>query len=351
MAKKFEIRNSTAEFLTFIAEGKENGVQVFYKDETIWATQQAIATLFDKNKSTISRHIANIYNEGELKRDATVAKIATVVNRGIRGEVEDELEYYNLDIIISVGYRTNSVRATQFRQWATYILRQYAIRGYVIDKKRMENGQFIGVDYFEQLLEEIREIRLSERNFYQKLTDIYATAIDYNRDAPTTHEFFKKVQNKMHYAVHGHTAAELIVERADAEKEHMGLTTWAKAPDGKIIKSDVSIAKNYLKENELQALGRLVNAYLDIAKDMAERHIPMTMEDWAKRIDKFLDVTDREVLQDAGRITAEFAKEYAETEFEKYRIIQDRLFQSDFDKLNDNGELPELPFEDGNRDK
>ena len=255
-------------------------------------------------------------------------------------------------MIISVGYRTNSVRATQFRQWATYILRQYAIRGYVIDKKRMENGQFIGVDYFEQLLEEIREIRLSERNFYQKLTDIYATSIDYNRDAPTTREFFKKVQNKMHYAVHGHTAAELIVVRADAEKEHMGLTTWAKAPNGKIIKSDVSTAKNYLKENELQALGRLVNAYLDIAKDMAERHIPMTMEDWAKRIDKFLDATDREVLQDAGRITAEYAKEYAETEFEKYRIIQDRLFQSDFDKLNNNGELPpadrceELPEEE-----
>lgn len=351
MAKKFEIRNSTAEFLTFVAEGKENGVQVFYKDENIWATQQAIATLFDKNKSTISRHIANIYNEGELQRDATVAKFATVVNRGIRGEVEDELEYYNLDMIISVGYRTNSVRATQFRQWATFILRQYAIRGYVIDKKRMENGQFIGVDYFEQLLEEIREIRLSERNFYQKLTDIYATSIDYNRDAPTTREFFKKVQNKMHYAVHGHTAAELIVERADAEKEYMGLTTWAKAPDGKIIKSDVSTAKNYLRENELQALGRLVNAYLDIAKDMAERHIPMTMEDWAKRIDKFLDATDREILQDAGRITAEYAKEYAETEFEKYRIIQDRLFQSDFDKLNNRGNLPELSFEYGGDDE
>lgn len=346
MAKNFEIRNSTAEFLTFIASGKEDGVQVFYKNETIWATQQAIAVLFDKNKSTISRHIANIYNEGELQRDATVAKFATVVNRGIRGEVEDELEYYNLDMIISVGYRTNSVRATQFRQWATFILRQFAIRGYVIDKKRMENGQFIGVDYFEQLLEEIREIRLSERNFYQKLTDIYATAIDYHRDAPTTREFFKKVQNKMHYAVHGHTAAELIVERADAEKEHMGLTSWAKAPDGKILKSDVSIAKNYLKENELQALGRLVNAYLDVAKDMAERHIPMTMEDWAKRIDKFLDATDREVLQDAGRITAEYAKEYAESEFEKYRIIQDRLFQSDFDKLGDNTGFLELPFED-----
>ena len=346
MAKNFEIRNSTAEFLTFIASGKEDGVQVFYKNETIWATQQAIAVLFDKNKSTISRHIANIYNEGELQRDATVAKFATVVNRGIRGEVEDELEYYNLDMIISVGYRTNSVRATQFRQWATFILRQFAIRGYVIDKKRMENGQFIGVDYFEQLLEEIREIRLSERNFYQKLTDIYATSIDYNRDAPTTREFFRKVQNKMHYAVHGHTAAELIVERADADKEHMGLTTWAKAPDGKILKSDVSVAKNYLKENELKALGRLVNAYLDVAKDMAERHIPMTMEDWAKRIDKFLDATDREILQDAGHITAEYAKEYAESEFEKYRIIQDRLFQSDFDKLSDNTGFLELPFED-----
>lgn len=346
MAKNFEIRNSTAEFLTFIASGKENGVQVFYKNETIWATQQAIAVLFDKNKSTISRHIANIYNEGELQRDATVAKFATVVNRGIRGEVEDELEYYNLDMIISVGYRTNSVRATQFRQWATFILRQFAIRGYVIDKKRMENGQFIGVDYFEQLLEEIREIRLSERNFYQKLTDIYATSIDYNRDAPTTREFFRKVQNKMHYAVHGHTAAELIVERADADKEHMGLTTWAKAPDGKILKSDVSVAKNYLKENELKALGRLVNAYLDVAKDMAERHIPMTMEDWAKRIDKFLDATDREILQDAGHITAEYAKENAESEFEKYRIIQDRLFQSDFDKLSDNTGFLELPFED-----
>lgn len=346
MSNNFEIRNSTAEFLTFIASGKEDGVQVFYKNETIWATQQAIAILFDKNKSTISRHIANIYNEGELQRDATVAKFATVVNRGIRGEVEDELEYYNLDMIISVGYRTNSVRATQFRQWATFILRQFAIRGYVIDKKRMENGQFIGVDYFEQLLEEIREIRLSERNFYQKLTDIYATSIDYNRDAPTTREFFKKVQNKMHYAAHGHTAAELIVERADADKEHMGLTTWAKAPDGKILKSDVSVAKNYLKGNELQALGRLVNAYLDVAKDMAERHIPMTMEDWAKRIDKFLDATDREVLQDAGSITAEYAKEYAESEFEKYRIIQDRLFHSDFDKLEDNAGFLELPFDE-----
>lgn len=295
-----------------------------------------MATLFDVDKSGISRHIKKIFSEGELSTDTTVAKIATVVNRGIRGEVEDELEYYNLDMVIAVGYRVNSRRATQFRQWCTFVLRQYAIRGYVIDKKRMENGSFIGVDYFEQLLEEIREIRLSERNFYQKLTDIYATAIDYNRDAPTTRDFFKKVQNKMHYAVHGHTAAELIVERADADKEHMGLTTWAKAPNGKIIRSDVSVVKNYLKQNELQALGRLVNAYLDIAKDMAERHIPMTMEDWAKRIDKFLDATNREILQSAGSITAEYAKQYAESEFEKYRVIQDRLFRSDFDLLNDN---------------
>ena len=334
--KKFEIRNSTAEFLIFMAEGKEDGVQVVYKDETIWCTQKAMATLFDVDKSGISRHIKKILSEGELSTDTTVAKIATVVNRGIRGEVEDELEYYNLDMVIAVGYRVNSRRATQFRQWCTFVLRQYAIRGYVIDKKRMENGSFIGVDYFEQLLEEIREIRLSKRNFYQKLTDIYATAIDYNRDAPTTRDFFKKVQNKMHYAVHGHTAAELIVERADADKEHMGLTTWAKAPNGKIIRSDVSVAKNYLKQNELQALGRLVNAYLDIAKDMAERHIPMTMEDWAKRIDKFLDATNRDILQGAGSITAEYAKQYAESEFEKYRVIQERLFRSDFDLLNDN---------------
>ncbi len=342
--KKFEIRNSTAEFLIFMAEGKEDGVQVVYKDETIWCTQKAMATLFDVDKSGISRHIKKILSDGELSTDTTVAKIATVVNRGIRGEVEDELEYYNLDMVIAVGYRVNSRRATQFRQWCTFVLRQYAIRGYVIDKKRMENGSFIGVDYFEQLLEEIREIRLSERNFYQKLTDIYATAIDYNRDAPTTRDFFKKVQNKMHYAVHGHTAAELIVERADADKEHMGLTTWAKAPNGKIIRSDVSVAKNYLKQNELQALGRLVNAYLDIAKDMAERHIPMTMEDWAKRIDKFLDATNRDILQSAGSITAEYAKQYAESEFEKYRVIQDRLFRSDFDLLNENQTT--IPYEE-----
>ena len=343
MAKKFEIRNSTAEFLTFVAIGKEEGIQVLYKDETVWATQKAMAALFDVGIPAVNKHLTNIFSDGELIKEATVSKMEIVQMEGSR-EVKRITEFYNLDAIISVGYRVNSIRATQFRQWCTFVIRQFAIRGYIIDKKRMENGSFINVDYFEQLLEEIREIRMSERNFYQKLTDIYATAIDYNKEAPITRRFFKKVQNKMHYAIHGHTAAELIVERANAEKEHMGLTTWAKAPDGKIIKTDVYIAKNYLKENELQAMGRLVNAYLDIAKDMAERHIPMTMEDWEKRIDKFLDATDREILQDAGKITAEAAKEYAEAEFEKYRVIQDRLFRSDFDRLLGN-DLPDFDKE------
>lgn len=343
MAKKFEIRNSTAEFLTFVATGKEEGIQVLYKDETVWATQKAMAALFDVGIPAVNKHLTNIFSDGELIKEATVSKMEIVQMEGSR-EVKRITEFYNLDAIISVGYRVNSIRATQFRQWCTYVIRQFAIRGYIIDKKRMENGSFINVDYFEQLLEEIREIRMSERNFYQKLTDIYATAIDYNKEAPITRRFFKKVQNKMHYAIHGHTAAELIVERANAEREHMGLTTWAKAQDGKIIKTDVSIAKNYLKENELQAMGRLVNAYLDIAKDMAERHIPMTMEDWEKRIDKFLDATDREILQDAGKITAEAAKEYAEAEFEKYRVIQDRLFRSDFDRLSGN-DLPDFDKE------
>ncbi len=335
MAKNFEIRNSTAEFLTFVATGKEDGIQVLYKDDTVWATQKAMAALFDVDRSVITKHLKNIFNSDELIEKQVCAKFAHTAEDGKTYNTM----FYNLDAIISVGYRVNSIRATQFRQWCTYVIRQFAIRGYIIDKKRMENGSFVNVDYFEQLLEEIREIRMSERNFYQKLTDIYATAIDYNKDAPTTRRFFKKVQNKMHYAVHGHTAAELIVERANAEKEHMGLTTWAKAPDGKVIKTDVSIAKNYLRENELQAMGRLVNAYLDIAKDMAERHIPMTMEDWEKRIDKFLDATDRKILLDAGKITAEFAKEFAESEFEKYRIVQDRLFRSDFDCLNNSDKL------------
>ena len=338
MAKKFEIRNSTAEFLIFQIEGKEDGVQVVYRDESVWCTQKAMAQLFDVGVPAISKHLKNIFETGELIEDMVVSKMEITTEHGAipnKTQTKD-VTFYNLDAIISVGYRVNSTRATQFRQWCTFVLRQFAIRGYVIDKKRMENGSFIGEDYFEHLLAEIREIRLSERRFYQKLTDIYSTAIDYNRDAPTTRLFFKKVQNKMHYAVHGHTAAELIVERADAEKEHMGLTTWENAPHGKIVKPDVSIAKNYLKENELEDMGRLVNAVLDMAERMAKRHIPMTMEDWAKRIDIILEATGDAVLTDAGTVTAEFAKSFAEAEFEKYRIIQDRLFQSDFDRFNDN---------------
>lgn len=339
MAKKFEIRNSTAEFLMFMLEGKEDGIQVMYKDETIWCTQKVMATLFDVGVPAVNKHLGNIFNEGELMREATISKMEIVQKEGVR-EVKRLMEFYSLDAIISVGYRVNSVRATQFRQWATYVLRQFAIRGYVIDKKRMENGSFIGEDYFEHLLSEIREIRLSERRFYQKLTDIYTTAIDYNKNAPTTRLFFKKVQNKVHYAVHGHTAAELIVERANAQKEHMGLTTWENAPSGKIVKPDVNIAKNYLNELEMDDMGHLVNAVLDMAERMANRHIPMTMADWAKRIDIILEAGGDVVLNDAGRITAEFAKTFAESEFEKYRIIQDRLFSSDFDRFDNNDMLP-----------
>ena len=332
-SKKLQIRNSTAEFLIFQIENKEEGIEVLYQDETLWLTQKTMSILFDVDIRTINEHLKNIYSQGEVDKNTTIRKNRIVQKEGNRN-ISREVFIYSLDAIISVGYRVNSVRATQFRQWCTFILRQFAIRGYVIDKKRMENGSFINEDYFEHLLAEIREIRLSERRFYQKLTDIYATSIDYNLNAPTTRLFFKKVQNKMHYAVHGHTAAELIVERADAEKEHMGLTTWEEAPNGKIVKTDVSIAKNYLKEEELESMGRLVNAFLDLAEDRAKRHIPMTMEDWAKRIDKFLDSDDRPILNDSGKMSAEQAKDYAETEFEKYRIFQDRVFQSDFDKLN-----------------
>ena len=342
MSKQLQIRNSTAEFLIFQAEDKAQGVQVFYQDETIWATQEAIATLFDKGRSTITEHLRNIFESGELQPDVVCRKFRHTTQHGaIEGKTQTkEVTFYNLDAIISVGYRVNSIRATQFRQWCTAVLRQFAIRGYVIDKKRMENGAFISEDYFEHLLAEIREIRLSERRFYQKLTDIYATAIDYNRDAPTTREFFAKVQNKMHYAVHGQTAAELIVSRANAQKEHMGLTTWENAPHGKIVKPDVSIAKNYLNEAELEDMGQLVNSVLDAAERMAKRHIPMTMEDWAKRIDIILEATDDRILTDAGSVSHEFAQAFAETEFEKYRVIQDRLFESDFDKFT----LPTLPF-------
>ena len=344
MTKRREIRNSTAEFLIFQIEGKEQGVEVYYKDKTVWCTQKAMGMLFDCSTDNIGLHLKNIFDSGELEEKATTEKISVVRQEGAR-EVNRSLQFYNLDAVISVGYRVNSIRATQFRQWATSVLREFAIRGYVLDKKRMENGSFLGEDYFEHLLAEIREIRLSERRFYQKLTDIYATAVDYNRDAPTTRLFFKMMQNKMHYAVHGRTAAELIVERADAEQEHMGLTSWENAPDGKIVKTDVVIAKNYLKEAELADMGQLVNGVLELAERMAKRHIPMTMEDWAKQIDTILAVGGNDVLQTVGQVTAEQAKEHAETEFEKYRIIQDRLFRSDFDRYMD-----ALPFEEDPKD-
>jgi hypothetical protein len=337
MAKRKEIRNSTVEFLIFQIEGKEQGVEVYYKDKTVWCTQKAMGMLFDCSTDNIGLHLKNIFASGELDKDSVTEKISATASDGKKYMTQ----FYNLDAVISVGYRVNSIRATQFRQWATSVLREFAIRGYVLDKKRMENGSFIGEDYFEHLLAEIREIRLSERRFYQKLTDIYATAVDYNQDAPTTRMFFKMMQNKMHFAVHGRTAAELIVERADAEQEHMGLTSWENAPNGKIVKTDVVIAKNYLKETELADMGQLVNGVLELAERMAKRHIPMTMEDWAKQIDTILAAGGNEVLQTAGQVTAEQAKEHAETVFEKYRIIQDRLFQSDFDRYMD-----ALPFED-----
>ena len=337
MAKRKEIRNSTAEFLIFQAEDKGQGIEVIYKDENVWCTQKAMATLFDCSTDNVGLHLKNVFASGELIKDSVTEKISATASDGKNYLTQ----FYNLDAIISVGYRVNSIRATQFRQWATSVLRQYAIRGYVIDRKRMENGTFLGEDYFEHLLAEIREIRLSERRFYQKLTDIYATSMDYNKDAPTTRLFFQRIQNKMHYAVHQHTAAELIVERADADKEHMGLTTWENAPNGKIVKTDVSIAKNYLKEVELEDMGHIVSAVLDFAESRAKRRIPMTMEDWAKRIDAYLSSDERPLLDSAGTVSAEQAKAYAETEFEKYRVIQDRLFRSDFDNFTDM-----LPFED-----
>lgn len=319
------IRNSTAEFLIFTGQAGEQSIEARYEDETVWLTQKLMAELFAVDVRTVSEHLKNIYASGELGREANLRKFRTVQTEGHR-EVARHVDFYNLDAIISVGYRVNSVRATQFRQWATAVLREFAIKGFVLDRTRLENGAFLGEDYFERLLAEIREIRLSERKFYQKITDIYATAVDYNRDAPTTKAFFAKVQNKLHFAIHGHTAAELIVDRANAAQPHMGLTNWEKAPEGKILKTDVVVAKNYLSRAELESLGRIVSAYLDLAEERAQRKIPMTMEDWAQRLDAFLEFTDRDVLRDAGKVSAE-------SEFEKYRIVQDRLFESDFDRV------------------
>ncbi len=322
------IRNSTAEFLIFTHQAAKDGIAVRYEENTIWLTQKLMAELFDVDKRTISEHLQNIFKSNELQENSVVRNFRTTAADGKNYDTN----FYNLDAIISVGYRINSVRATQFRQWATQVLREFAIKGYVLDKKRLENGAFLGVDYFEHLLAEIHEIRLSERRFYQKITDIYTTSVDYNPDAPTTRDFFAKVQNKLHYAIHGHTAAELVKKRADSTKINMGLTAWENGPQGKILKTDVVIAKNYLDTDELTALGRIVNSYLDLAESRAQRKIPMTMEDWAKRLDEFLKLDDREILQNAGSISAELAKSHAESEFEKYRIVQDYLFQSDFDK-------------------
>ena len=322
-----QIRNSTAEFLIFTSQNKEDSIEVKVFDETVWLTQNMIAQLFEKSVSTINEHIKNIYKEKELSEIDTIKKF------GNSEFAKKPTNYYNLDLIISVGYRVNSKKATQFRQWATSVLKEFAIKGFVLDKKRLENGSFLGQNYFDRLLEEIREIRVSERVFYQKLTDIYSTSVDYNKDDETTKNFFAKVQNKIHFAIHGQTAAELIFNRANSQKEKMGLTSWDNAPDGKILKSDVTIAKNYLSRDELESLGRVVNAFLDLAEDRAKRNIPMTMEDWATRLDKFLDADDREILKDSGKITKKIADEKAITEFEKYRVVQDRLFMNDFDKL------------------
>ena len=330
--KDLIIRNSTAEFLTFELQAKEDSIEVRYEKETLWMTQKMMAALFDVNVPAISKHLQNIFNEGELDQDSTVSKMETVQNEGGR-TVTRSIDYYNLDAVISVGYRINSIRATQFRRWATQVLKQFAVTGYVLDRKRMENGTFLGEDYFERLLEEIREIRLSERRFYQKITDIYATSIDYDKNSPITKQFFATVQNKMHYAVTGLTAAELIKERVSADKPNMGLTTWDNSPSGKILKSDVSIAKNVLTKEEITSLGRIVSAFLDIAEDFANRKIPLTMEDWATRVDQYLQLTGRDVLQTAGSISAKDAKLFAESEFEKYRITQDHLYESDFDRL------------------
>jgi hypothetical protein len=327
--RKQLIRNSTVEFLTFTAQAGEQNIEARYENETIWLSQKLMAALFEVDVRTVNEHLQNIFKATELEQDSVIRKFRITAADG----KQYNTNHYNLDAIISVGYRVNSVRATQFRQWATHVLREFSIKGYVLDKKRMENGAFLGEDYFERLLEEVREIRLSERRFYQKITDIYASSIDYNNDAPTTKAFFAKVQNKLHFAIHGNTAAELVMQRADSTQANMGLTSWEKSPDGKVLKTDVPVAKNYLAGDELESLGRIVNAYLDLAEERAKRKIPMTMEDWAKRLDLFLEFDDREILLDAGKVTAKLAKTHAESEFEKYRIVQDRLFESDFDRV------------------
>ncbi|MBR5854664.1 MAG: virulence RhuM family protein [Paludibacteraceae bacterium] len=339
MAKKsvksheITLRSSAAEYLTFVSAigDQPESVELRYQDENIWLTQRLMAELYGVDVRTISEHIQKIYADHELEEEATIRNFRIVQTEGTR-QVSREVKHYSLQMIIAVGFKVNNERAVQFRKWANAVVKDYTIQGWVMDSERLKKGGTIFTkDYFEKQLEKVREIRLSERRFYQKVTDIYATSIDYDPTAAATQRFFAAVQNKLHYAVHQHTAAELIYERADADKEHMGLTTWEGAPEGKIHRYDVVVAKNYLSHEELQVLARIVNAYLDFAEMQAMRQIPMTMADWETRLNGFLTLWDREVLQDAGRITAELAKAKAETEFEKYRIVQDRLYQSDFD--------------------
>jgi len=323
------IRSSAAEYLTFVAASGEGGVEAVYADENVWLSQKMMATLYDVDVRTINYHLKKIFADSELVEESVIQNFRITATDGKNYNTN----HYNLSAIIAVGYKVNSERAVQFRKWATHIIKEFTIKAYVMDDERLKNdGTILGKKYFEEQLERIREIRLSERKFYQKITDIYATAIDYDVTAAATKRFFATVQNKLHWAIHGQTAAEVIFSRADAKKQHMGLTSWKDAPTGKIQKFDVSIAKNYLSDKEMAQLQRLVNAYLDVAEDMAQREIPMTMADWEERLGRFISATDRAVLQDAGKISAEIAKAHAESEFEKYRIIQDRLYESDFDK-------------------
>ena len=322
-------RSSAVEYLTFIAAKGEGGVEAIYEDENIWLSQKMMAALYNVDVRTINYHLQKIFKERELEENSVIRKFRITATDG----KSYHTGHYNLSATIAVGYKVNSERAVQFRKWATTIVKEYTVKGFAMDNERLKaGGTILTEQYFEEQLQRVREIRLSERKFYQKITDIYATAIDYDQSATSTQRFFATVQNKLHWAIHGHTTAQIIVDRADAEKEHMGLTSWKDAPDGKVQKFDVSVAKNYLTESEVTQLSRLVNAYLDVAEDMAQRQIPMTMEDWETRLNRFIEATDREILQDAGKVTTEIARAHAESEFEKYRITQDRLFVSNFDR-------------------
>ena len=333
--KEITIRSSAAEYLTYVAAvgDRPEAIEIRYEDENVWLTQKMMAQLYDVDVRTINEHITHVFNDGELEPEATIRNFRIVQLEGTRN-VSREVKHYNLQMIISVGFKVNNERAVQFRKWANTIVKDYTIQGWVMGEERLKKGgSILTKEYFEKQLEKIREIRMSERRFYQKITDIYATALDYDPTAPATKRFFAAVQNKMHFSVHGQTAAELIYDRADASKQNMGLTSWDGSPEGKIHKYDVSVAKNYLSEDELQQLQRIVSAYLDMAEMQAIRRIPMTMADWEERLNRFLSLMDREILMDAGRVTAELAKQHAEAEFEKYRIIQDQLYISDFDKF------------------